>query len=275
MEKLGNYSKDSSMEKLLILSLLFLSACATDIDYKIPAHRFMDPETRGSSLLKAEFSGFGQLSYQTDHKLTMSEVYDYGVFGTQVNTGQALSRTTNLGIQAGLGIVPMVDVMLRQNGDSPTMLLAKVQLLGAHALENKEGFKLALWGGAGSMEEDEGTLTVTRSNGNSRTYNGKIEVNPFELGASVGYRISNKALFYLNGTFARYPSKSTLTSNVNPTVIVEGDAELEAIALGFKIGEAKGVSGHIEVGASRVKWGDDIKIEQEIGTGAVAISVGF
>lgn len=263
------------MEKLLILSLLLLSACATDIDYKIPAHRFMDPETRGSSLLSGEFSGFGQLSYQTDHKLTMSEVYDFGVFNESVNTGQALSRTTNLGLQAGLGIVPMVDVMLRQNGDSPSMLLAKIQLIGAYALENKEGFKLALWGGAGSMEEDEGTLNVTRNNGSSRTYNGKIEVHPFELGMSAGYRFSDKALFYLNGTFARYPSKSTLTSNINPTVIVEGDAELEAVALGVKLGEAKGVSAHIEVGASRVKWGDDIKIEQSIGTGAVAISLGL
>tara|TARA_R110000868_G_scaffold155691_6_gene382156 strand:+ start:22921 stop:23628 length:708 start_codon:yes stop_codon:yes gene_type:complete len=235
----------------------------------------MDPETRGASILKGEFSGFGQLSYQSDHKLTMSEVYDFGVFGEQVNTGQALSRTMNLGLQAGLGLFPMVDIQLRENGDSPAMLLAKLQLFGAHALEAKEGFKLAMWAGAGSMEEDEGSLTVTRGNGNTRSYNGQIEVTPYEFGASAGYRFSDKTMLYLNATMARYPSKSTLTSSSNPTVVVKGDADLSAVALGFKLGEAKGVSAHFEIGASRVKWGDDIKIEQDIGTGGVAISVGI
>lgn len=257
------------MTKILLI-LLFLSGCATDIDYKIPAHRFVDPETRGTALFAGEASGFAQISYQTGHKITMTEVYDFGVFGTTVDDGQALSRTTNMGLQAGLGILPMFDVHIRDNGDSPTMLIGKIQLLGAYGKERKEGVKFALWGGAGSMEEDVGTLTVTNSS-SSNTYAGKIEVTPWEVGSSLGYRFDSFSMLYLNGVYARYPSTSTLTGTT-PTVIVKGDAKFEAIALGFKFGGGD-VSCHLEVGASRVSWDGDIKIEQEIGTGAIALSL--
>ncbi|MBH49010.1 MAG: hypothetical protein CME71_12655 [Halobacteriovorax sp.] len=261
------------MKNLILLSLILLTGCATDIDYKIPSHRFMDPETRGTAIFKAELSGFYQLSYQSDHKLTMSEVYTFPVFGDQVNDGQALSDTLNLGMQAGLGILPMFDIHLRRNGDSPNMVLAKVQLLGDHANASKEGYKLALWAGVGAMEEDEGTLTITKSDGSTRTYSGAIEVHPYEVGTSFGYRMADYAMVYMNATFSRYPSKSTLTSSVNPTVVVEGDADLAAVALGFKLGKFKGVNGHFEIGASRVKWGENIKIEQDIGSAGVAISI--
>mgnify|MGYP003643515175 CR=1 FL=1 len=261
------------MKNLILLALILLTGCATDIDYKIPSHRFMDPETRGSAIYKAEFSGFYQLSYQSDHKLTMTEVFSFPVFGDQVNDGQALSDTLNLGMQAGLGILPMVDLHFRQNGDSPSMVLAKVQLLGEHANASKDGFKLAVWGGVGSMEEDEGSLTITKGDGTKRFYTGAIEVHPFEVGTTFGYRMADYAMVYMNMTFSRYASKSTLTSSVNPTVVVEGDADLAAVALGFKLGRFKGVNGHFEIGASRVKWGDQIKIEQDIGSAGVAISI--
>lgn len=130
---------------------LFIS-CATDIDYKIPAHRFVDPETRGTSLFRGELSGFGQVSYQLDTKLTMTEVYDYGVFGSAVNDKQAFDKTGNIGVQAGLGIFPQVDILYRDNGDSPRMGLLKVQVLGSGLNQIQEEFKLALWGGAGSAE---------------------------------------------------------------------------------------------------------------------------
>lgn len=259
------------MRILLLVAMLFLTSCATDIDYKIPAHRFMDPETRGTSIFAGEGSWFVQASYQTDHKLTMTEVYDYGVFGTTVDDGQALERTTNFGIQAGLGLFPMLDVLIRDNGDSPGMLVGKVQLVGAGLKERQEGFKLALWGGVGSMKEDEGTMTIT-SGGTSRTYSGEIEVTPWELGSSIGYRFAPSAIVYLNGVYGNYASESTLKSNVHSTVVVKGDAILEAVALGVKLGD-RGIACHLEVGASRVSWKEDIKIEQEIGTAAVALSV--
>lgn len=255
----------------LVFVLLLLTGCATDIDYKIPAHRFMDPETRGTSILAGEASWFLQASYQSDHKLTMTEVYDFGVFGTTVDDDAALERATNFGVQAGLGLAPMIDILIRDNGDSPGMLVGKLQLLGSSLKERQEGFKLAVWGGVGSMKEDEGTLTVT-SGGTSRTYSGEIEVTPWELGSTIGYRFAPSAIVYLNGVYGNYASESTLKSDVHPTVVVKGDAKLEAVALGLKLGD-QGVACHIEVGASRVSWKEEIKIEQEIGTAAVALSV--
>lgn len=260
--------------KLLVLPLLaLLASCATDIDFKIPSHRFMDPETRGSDIFKGEWDGYIQTSYQTDHKLTMTEVYDYGVFGSRVDEGQALERTTNLGWQFAVGLVPMLDISYRRNGDSPGMLIGKVQLYGESFKEKKDGLKFAAWAGVGGMSEDEGTLTVA-SNNQTRSYNGKIDVTASEVGASIGYRFDSWIIAYFNGTYAVYESESVLTSNVHPTVNVKGDAKLEAAVFGIKFG-GQDASMHLEVGASRVTWDKDIKLEQEIGTGAVALTVEF
>lgn len=259
---------------LKLLSLILLvSSCATDIDYKIPVHRFMDPETRGTSIFQGELSGFGQFSFQSDHKLTMTEVFTFGVFGSTVDESQALSRTSNFGVQAGLGILPRLDIHLRNNGDSPLMLVTKWQVLGEGAVKAAPGFKLALWAGVGSMDEDEGSLTVTDNDNSTETYAGKIEVTPWEVGLSAGQRLTDKILLYLNATYGKYPSKSTLTSS-SPNLIIKGDAELEALSLGGKFGDNR-LACHVEFGASRVKWKNDIEIEQEIGTAGVAVSIGF
>lgn len=257
---------------ILPLILLFTS-CATDIDYKIPVHRFMDPETRGANLFQGEVSLFGQLSFQSTHKVTMTEVFTFGVFDAVVDEGQALSRTANFGAQAGLAILPRLDIHLRNNGDSPLMFVTKWQVLGEDAQKATPGFKLALWAGVGSMDEDEGSLTVTDNDNNSETYAGKIEVTPWELGLSGGHRLTDKILLYLNATYAKYPSQSTLTSS-SPTITIKGNAELEALSLGAKFGDHK-LACHVEIGASRVKWKNDIEIEQEIGTAAVAVSFGL
>ena len=160
------------MKSLMILTslaksfwpLFLLVGCATDIDYKIPSHRFVDPETRGTSLFKGEYSGFGQLSYQSDTKLVMTEVYDLGVFGTSINENQAFEKTGNMGLQAGLGIVPAIDLIYRNNGDSPQIAILKVQILGSGFQNLQEELKLALWGGFGSMDENEGSMRISNEN---------------------------------------------------------------------------------------------------------------
>lgn len=257
---------------LLILLQLFVS-CAVDIDYKIPVHRFMDPETQGTKIFNGEVDGMIQLSIQKDHKLTMTEVFDFSVFGTSVSEDQAFSHTSNVGLQLGLGLFPMMDLYYRENGDSPAMVVAKFQVFGTHAKEMAEGFKLGLWAGAGHMDENEGTLTVA-NNGSSRTYSGEIEVTPWELGLTLGQRFSPNFILYLNALHARYDSKSTLTSNVHPTVTVEGEAQLSALNLGLKYSVNR-FALHLEFGASDVRWNEQLNLRQRIGSGAVATSFTF
>ena len=250
------------MKKILLVLPFVLVGCATDIDYKIPVHRFMDPETRGATLWKAEFDGFAQISYQQDHKLTMTEVYDFGVFGASVNDDLALSETGNLGQLYGLGIAPHVDFHYRDNGDSPHMFLTKVQVLGKTAAENKEGFKLSFWGGLGKMDENEGSLTVENDqNGDQKTFSGKIEVDPWEVGLSLGYRTHEKVIIYLNSVYANYASKSTLESDTENDLRIKGDAILKALTFGTRLGGSDGVSCHLELGLSEVKWKEEVDIQ--------------
>jgi hypothetical protein len=258
---------------IVFLMTLLLSGCAIDIDFKIPSHRFMDPETRGQNIFNGEIGGFAQASLQTEHKVTMTEVFDYGVLGATVSSEQVLSRSSGIGLQGALGIFPRLDVHMRMDADSPSMIIAKVQLLGEHGNDRKDGFKLGVWAGYGTMKESEGQLTVTSGN-STRSYSGEIEIHPWELGLTLGQRFAPAAMVYTSATHAKYPSKSTLTSNVHPTVVVQGTAELQALALGIKLGQTN-ISCHVEIGASRVRWREQIQYEQEIGTGAVALAIEF
>lgn len=253
--------------------LILLASCATDIDYKIPAHRFVDPETRGTSLFQGEVSGFAQLSYQRNTKLTMSEVYDFGVFGSSVNDEQAFEETSNLGFQTGLGLFSRLDLIYRNNGDSPEMGLVKLQLIGEGLRELKEEFKLAIWAGAGSMDENEGSLTLNDGD-QIKTFNGSIEVDPWELGLSLGQRLNPNSLIYLNLVHAKYPSRSTLLSSDDPDIIVKGTAKQQALTLGLKVHQ-QNISCHLEAGYTHVKWDEDIDVKEEIATLGLAVSSEF
>jgi hypothetical protein len=251
--------------------LFLLVGCATDIDYKIPSHRFVDPETRGTSVLKGEYSGFGQFSYQSNTKHIMTEVYDLGVFGTSINEDQAFEKTGNMGLQAGLGIIPEVDFIYRDNGDSPRMGLLKVQILGSGFNKLQEEFKLAFWAGLGSMNEDEGVMRITNEN-QSELFNGRIEVSPWELGFSFGQRLSSRSLAYMNIVYAKYASESKLTSTSRADTTITGDIKQQAIALGLKLHQQH-ISCHIEAGYTQIEWDDSL--EHKMASLGVGVSVEF
>lgn len=214
----------------------------------------------------------GQLSFQSDHKVTMTEVYDFGILGTTINDDQALSRTTNLGIQAAMGVIPSVDLHLRNNGDSPLMFISKWQFIGNHLNAAENGFKMAIWGGVGSMEEDEGSLIVENET-QKKTFNGKIKVTPWELGLSFGHRFAPRALVYSNALYAKYPSTSTLTQS-NEVKTIKGDALLESVILGLRFGDHR-LACHVEIAASRLRWKGDQTLQQEIGTMGFGVQLGF
>jgi hypothetical protein len=257
-----------------LLILLTLGGCALTIDYKIPAHRFMDPETRGYNLFKDGGSGFIQMSAQADHTITMSSVYTFGVFGDSINEDQALTKSGNLGGQAGIGILERFDLQIRGNLDSPAMVIGKWQILGDTLKTQASGWKLAVWGGYGTMGE-ESSLTVTADDNTKRDYKGELDVTATELGLSCGYRSSPAVISYINFTYANYDAKSVLTSTTNPTVNVDGVTTLKAINLGFKLGEAKGISTNLELGGSQVKWTKGSEISQDLFSAGFTVNYGL
>ena len=259
-----------------ILSLLVFTSCAAlNVDYKMPNHRFMDPETRGTNILN-ERSWFILTHMSAAKELDLSGVSTNFVFpGESVSDDQTFSDSLMLGLQAGLGIMPFLDVHYRIDHDAPSMLITKIQLLGGSVKELKEGHKLALWGGVGSMSESD-SLTISNGDGSiKRNYEGELSVRAYEGGLSYGYRFSPIFLTYLNLVHARFNANSQLTSTTNPTVIVRGMTNQNAANLGVKFGYSQRVFTNLELGYSMVEWREREKFKYDGMSFGVTFGIGF
>lgn len=262
------------MLKLLLLSLL-TSCAALKVDYKMPNHRFMDPETRGTNVLK-ERSWFILTQMSAAKELELSSVSTNFVFpGETVSDNQAFSDSLMLGLQAGLGIMPFLDVHYRVDHDAPSMLITKIQLLGGSVKDLSEGHKLALWGGMGSMSESD-NLTISNGDGSiKRSYEGELSVRAYEGGLSYGYRFSPIFMSYVNLVHARFNANSMLTSPSNPTVIVRGMTNQNAANLGVKFGYSQRVYTHLELGYSMVEWRERERFKYDGMSFGATFGIGF
>ena len=162
------------------LFLILFTGCALRVDYKLPVNRFIDPETRGTNILK-ERSWFIASHVAMAYNLGLSSVSTNLVFpGESLSEDQGFYKSSTLGLQAGLGILPFLDFHYRVDHDSPSMLISKLQLLGTSAKEMSIGHKLALWGGMGSMSDSD-SLDVSMADGsNNREYIGDLSVRAYE-----------------------------------------------------------------------------------------------
>jgi hypothetical protein len=235
----------------------------------------VDPETRGVNILK-ERSWFLLANLSGAQELELSSVSTNFVFpGETVSDKQAFEESATVGLQAGIGIVPFLDVHYRMDYDAPGMLITKVQLLGGSAKEASSGHKLALWGGVGSMAESD-TLIVSNSDGSTkRTYDGDLSVRSWEGGVSYGYRFSPIFMSYLNLVHARFNANSLLTSPSNPLVVVRGMTNQNAANLGIKFGYSQRVYTHVELGYSQVEWRERERFKNDSMSFGATFGVGF
>lgn len=250
-------------------------SCALRVDYKMPNHRFMDPETRGTNILQ-ERSWFLTTHFSGAQELELSSISTNFVFpGETVSDKQAFEGSATIGLQAGMGIAPFLDMHYRIDYDAPSMLIAKMQLLGGSAKEASTGHKLAIWGGMGSMSESE-NLTVSNSDGSiQRSYDGDLSVRAWEGGMSYGYRFTPLFMTYLNLVHARFNANSLLTSASLPTIAVRGMTNQNAANLGIKFGYAQRVFTHIELGYSQVEWREGERFKNETMSFGATFGIGF
>ncbi|PIK14916.1 hypothetical protein [Halobacteriovorax sp. JY17] len=242
------------MNKISTLLLLcLLTSCATDIDFHIPLNRFEGPETNGGFL-----KGDVGIKYGRSHKVTTAEVVEYmfpSIFDPTVSSDAAIEASGHLSSNFSLGLHKRFDFVFKSYGDGADVWGVKFQFLGESAAEEKEGWKGSIQATKGSMNEDEGSLNVSLASGGSRNYNGRIELETYDLSLNFGYRFNKYLITYLNSIYSYYDTTSTLTSNTFTTINVLGVARTYGGLLGLKFGQmGQHVSFTLETGLMHTSW---------------------
>lgn len=239
----------------LILGLF--TSCATDIDYHIPLTRFDSPEAKGK-LLKGEVG----INWGVSHKVRTGEVTEHlfpSIFDPTVDTETATSRRTHGSLDFTLGLWDRIDFDIENYGDGPTMYGFKYQFLGGTELEKSQGLKLATKIAVGGVKQDEGNLSVSTTSG-SRTYNGNLEVDAYDISVNVGYRFNDFSLLYFNTVHSYHEVHSILSSNTFETVIVDGRINSTGGLLGLRINNSsRTLFFKLEAGYFFSKWNDSVK----------------
>lgn len=251
----------------LLLLLILLTSCATDIDYHVPLTRFDSPETKGKFLAGEVGNTFG-----SSHKIVTAEVAETifpDLFDANVDKDTELSRSSHLTLGAALGLLERLDASFQKYGDGPSVVGVKFQFLGKPELDTETGFKGALKVGYGYMDENEGELTVNLAGSGTRTYSGEIDVDVYDASLILGYRVNPLAVTYVNGIYSYHETKSTLKSNTFPSIIVNGVVRTYGGLAGIRIGNPKN---HffikLETGYVRTRW------EQHLSKNTVPFGIG-
>ncbi|NCN27285.1 hypothetical protein GW915_06885 [bacterium] len=243
----------------LCLSLLFLGSCATDIDFKIPLNRFETPETQG------DFPrGEAEVYFNDAVKITTAEVYENVVFGSSaatVDTEASMIDSGQYGVGFRMGLLSRLDFFLKDFSDSISGMGLKFQLYGSPQSAAERGFKLAVAGSYGLMDQEDGSLKIVKA-GEERTYDTNININSFDVNLIPGFRVSEVLLVYMNLFYSEYETISTLTSNQFGDISIKGRVTSYGALTGIQIAKAP-VSGSlkVEVGYGHTEWQNQIKLD--------------
>lgn len=233
---------------LLSLTILALTACASSA--RIPAQHYQLPETTGKL-----FKGTVQLGSQGVMEGTM---YHLSLDGSKDMETEVFGNSDML-LAGHLGLLKSLDVYLQASSSGTTTNGLKWQFLGKAAPESTRGdFSAAVFAGVGWGESEQGVS----DNLFDREAKSEIEQSLWEVGLSVGYRITPQLLTY--GTLARTEFKATDTYNLkefstgNSLVSDEtlhGDGDLTSFGMGLSWGVRWRLVG--ELTYSEMNWRHD------------------
>lgn len=217
-------------QKLMILFIILLTSCSTEIEYKMPISRFQTPETSGQTL-----SGNAYVAYEGATKVVLSTAERSTIYDEyEVNNDKSTSRSRGIAIGANLGIIPMLDIYFASHADSPAFLGAKLQLIGGAPKES--GFKFLIGGGLGNAEDDVENFSSTNFEGDeTRTYQSTLKISAYELISSMGYRFNESVLFYISGFYSEYVVDGSLTSDTLDDVTFESTSRNKGGNVGLKL----------------------------------------
>lgn len=220
------------MNYIVFLSLLFLTACSTTVDFHGSTNVFTGPEVIGKTL------GFdGQLGLGNSTKFVLASLEQKAIFSSQIiaNTDSGMNKDNNLNSHLGLGLGESFELYYRLLGDSPDPFGIKWQIIGSGINKKTEGFKFLIFGGVSGEFKDTGTLTASNGRGAKRSYDSSLKVSMTEFGSSLGYRVGPRGVFYITPFYRQYRAEANLTSASYPQILIDKNALVRGIALGAMI----------------------------------------
>ena len=246
-----NKRKQYSLFYFLFIAF-FLCSCSTTLDFHVPAQVFMTPEVIGKTLgVRTQ----GDFSNST--KFQLARLEQSNIFSSQINvsTEQGTVKDNSLNLMGALGLGTFTEVYLRRYHDAPLFYGVKVQLIGSGEDKREEGYKFSVFGGYGSDEVDRKSITATNGSGGSRTYDAVLDIDAYELGATLGYRLSKKVLPYLSYSYRSFDASGDLTSPTEQDLMISGIADVKSVQFGTVIDIEKTYC-LIEAGYVQSKWRD-------------------
>lgn len=230
--------------------IIILSSCTTTLDYNIPSNRFQTAEVSGRVLGGRVEIGAGRGS---DYQL--AQIYNASVINStaDLSKNQTISETKALSFSMSLGVLDRLDAYYYTYYDSADIFGLKFQFLG-DVTPDKEGHKLAIMAGAGTMGDDESTSI--KLDEPEKKYEGRIDLEAYEFALLYTYRFTRNFATYLNLTHSIYKVTAFLKNDSETDLNIRGYTRTNIVLLGVDLstGPSKDVGVMIETGYSRGAW---------------------
>lgn len=206
----------------VVLALPFLTGCA--ITLNVPVNRFESPESSGSGQIFLEGGIQGASKAIIVSNTTASP--------PDVNS-PAFERTSAGTVGVGVGILERVDLSVRGQVNTPSLLKAKLQLLGSSSSRAARGtFSLAVSAGIGmgnKSQQDADVFTPV-------TAVSDVDFITYDAAVIAGYRLSPSVLLYGSGYRTRISVDGKVTQ-ISPSTIARfnGSAIQDGATLGLEM----------------------------------------
>ncbi|MEC7276779.1 MAG: hypothetical protein VXV96_10700 [Bdellovibrionota bacterium] len=239
------------MKYWLIFFPLFIFSCSSTLDFHVPTQNFSTPEVVGDTLDIRT-----QVTYTNSTRFELASLERDNIFSSSatISTEKGTTKDNVLNGNIGIGLKDFMEFTYRSYSDSPDLFGVKFQLVGRDQGEKKEGLKLSLLAGYGNSTTDNDTITATNGSGTTRTYTTKLDVESFEVGGVIGYRVNHWFLPYLAYNFRSSDAKGLLSSAVFTDVNLRNKAKVFSTQLGIQLNSQDSYF-LFEGGHNRSEWG--------------------
>ena len=263
---------------ILWIQLALLGGCASTLDYDPTLLRFDSPEVSGGIL-----SGNAQYQFAVTDRRVMAKI-DQEMFDTEFTDSSeaTVEKASTLGVRSDVGLSENVDVYIRAQSGTASVVGAKLQFVGSTHNKIENGLKISAsaefgYSNDSSVKGDRKTLSMISS----------------DYSINIGYRFTSNLIVYMNNFYNRNDIKGSLGRGGNTKYSISGVSNGFGSLYGvrYQMGKHEKFFGWIvrphvtmEFGGGNFSWlntkdherGDVILNNQkEKSSGAWGISAGF
>lgn len=193
-----NKAKRNSL--ITIVALGSILASCSNIKVRTPSSRFISPEAQGKF-----FSANTQIEVQNtteaEFDFENNDVESLSLAGNRVQTALALD----------LGLHEKVDLVIKSNGDAPTVTSMKFQLYGKPRLKAKKGDQsIAVTFGAGKESDTDLKDSIFNVSGSTKA---DVEQSLIDFSVILGHRMNDDSLAYLSLSATKHNAKGSFSSS--------------------------------------------------------------